>query len=231
MAYVLGHRPDEFGLVPDAEGFVRLKDLLRALSEEPGWGYVRKSHIHEVLITCRGDAFVTEDDRIKAVQPQESVSPVPGVVPLNSFITASGRRPILLSARKASAPWDNTMFFLRRPREWLCAWENGETQSLCWSPSRHNEPLRRAWHSSCRENSFTWWIICPLAIFRAHPFQREKGGHQIEKGGPFDTASPARELYPGHGTRPRASATRVKEKTCQKGDRLEEGCPEVRAKT
>jgi putative RNA 2'-phosphotransferase len=81
MAYVLGHRPDEFGLVPDEEGFVRLKDLLKALSEEPGWGYVRKSHIHEVLITCRGDAFVTEDDRIKAAHPQESVSPIPGVVP------------------------------------------------------------------------------------------------------------------------------------------------------
>ena len=81
MAYVLGHRPDEFGLVPDAEGFVRLKDLLKAFSEEPGLGYVRKSHIHEVLITRRGDAFVTEDDRIKAAHPQESVSPVPGVVP------------------------------------------------------------------------------------------------------------------------------------------------------
>jgi putative RNA 2'-phosphotransferase len=81
MAYVLGHRPDEFGLVPDAEGFVRLKDLLKAFSEEPGLGYVRKSHIHEVLITCCGDAFVTEDDRIKAAHPQESVSPVPGVVP------------------------------------------------------------------------------------------------------------------------------------------------------
>jgi len=81
MVYVLGHRPDEFGLVPDAEGFVRLKDLVKAISEEPGWGYVRKFHIHEVLITCREDAFVTEDDRIKAAHPHESVSPAPGVVP------------------------------------------------------------------------------------------------------------------------------------------------------
>lgn len=81
MAYVLGHRPDEFGLVPDEQGFVRLKDLVKAISEEPGWGYVRQSHIHEVLITRREDAFETEDDRIKAAHPHESVSPVPGVVP------------------------------------------------------------------------------------------------------------------------------------------------------
>jgi len=38
LAYVLGRRPDEFGLIPDAEGFVRIKDLLKALHEEEGWG-------------------------------------------------------------------------------------------------------------------------------------------------------------------------------------------------
>ena len=34
LAYVLGHRPDEFGLLPDESGYVRLKDLLTALKEE-----------------------------------------------------------------------------------------------------------------------------------------------------------------------------------------------------
>ncbi|MGE5258503.1 MAG: RNA 2'-phosphotransferase [Hyphomicrobiales bacterium] len=51
LSYVLGRRPDEFGLVPDAEGFVRLKDLLRALHEEDGWGYVNLSHLNEVLLS------------------------------------------------------------------------------------------------------------------------------------------------------------------------------------
>jgi putative RNA 2'-phosphotransferase len=36
LSYVLGRRPDEFGLVPDADGFVRLKDLLKALHEALG---------------------------------------------------------------------------------------------------------------------------------------------------------------------------------------------------
>ena len=34
MAYVLGQRPDEFGLVPDEKGFVRVKDFVKAISEE-----------------------------------------------------------------------------------------------------------------------------------------------------------------------------------------------------
>jgi hypothetical protein len=50
LIYILAHRPDEFGLVPDPIGFVSMKELLRAIHEEPGWGYVREGHLREVLI-------------------------------------------------------------------------------------------------------------------------------------------------------------------------------------
>ena len=49
LAYVLGIRPDEFGLVPDEEGFVPVKDLIAALSEEDGWRHVRRGGIDELL--------------------------------------------------------------------------------------------------------------------------------------------------------------------------------------
>lgn len=49
LAYVLGHRPDEFGLLPDESGYVRLQDLLTALKEEEGWSFVRESHIQDLL--------------------------------------------------------------------------------------------------------------------------------------------------------------------------------------
>ena len=32
--YVLGRRPDEFGLVTDKEGFVKIKELIKATNEE-----------------------------------------------------------------------------------------------------------------------------------------------------------------------------------------------------
>ena len=67
ISYILGRRPDEFGLVLNDQGFVRLKDLLKAISEEPGWGYVRLHHIQEVLMTSYEKLFVIDNDKIKAV--------------------------------------------------------------------------------------------------------------------------------------------------------------------
>ena len=65
MVYILGHRPDEFGLVPDSNGFVSYKELLWAIHEEPGWGYVRRGHINEVLLGKDRVLFDTAGDRIK----------------------------------------------------------------------------------------------------------------------------------------------------------------------
>jgi putative RNA 2'-phosphotransferase len=67
LAYVLGRRPDEFGLVPDPEGFLPVKELLQALHEEPGWAYVRHGHIQEVLVGKGRSAFETINDRLRAV--------------------------------------------------------------------------------------------------------------------------------------------------------------------
>ena len=67
LAYVLERRPDEFGLIPDAEGFVRIKDLLKALHEEEGWGYVSLSHLNEVLLSVPGAPFEIRQNDIRSV--------------------------------------------------------------------------------------------------------------------------------------------------------------------
>ena len=66
MVYILKRQPDEFGLVLDDQGFVRLKDFLKAITEEPGWGYVRKSHLQEVLLSPGDSPFVIEENKIRA---------------------------------------------------------------------------------------------------------------------------------------------------------------------
>lgn len=65
LAYVLGRRPDEFGLIPDADGFVKIKDLLKALHEEDGWGYVNPSHLNEVRLSVPNAPFEIREDRIR----------------------------------------------------------------------------------------------------------------------------------------------------------------------
>ena len=64
LTYMLGNRPDEFGLVPDGEGFVSYKELLQAIHEEEGWHYVRQSHLNEVLLGKDRGLFQADDKRI-----------------------------------------------------------------------------------------------------------------------------------------------------------------------
>ncbi len=66
LRYVLGHRPDEFGLVPDPEGFVPFKALLQALHEEDGWRHVRESNIREVMLEEGRSLFRCKEKSIRA---------------------------------------------------------------------------------------------------------------------------------------------------------------------
>lgn len=67
LVYVLGRQPDEFGLFTDERGYVKIKDLIKALTEEPGWPHVRLNQIREVIHTSRSPAIELEDNMIRAV--------------------------------------------------------------------------------------------------------------------------------------------------------------------
>ncbi|MFC1813077.1 RNA 2'-phosphotransferase [Thermodesulfobacteriota bacterium] len=66
LSYVLGRKPDEFGLVLDPDGFVKIKDVLKAVCEEDGWKYVRRSYIDEILFTLPDPPFEIKDNLIRA---------------------------------------------------------------------------------------------------------------------------------------------------------------------
>ncbi len=66
ISYILGRKPDEFGLVPDTDGFVKMKELIKAICEEEGLRYVRKSHIDEILITLRNPPIEISDNLVRA---------------------------------------------------------------------------------------------------------------------------------------------------------------------
>jgi putative RNA 2'-phosphotransferase len=90
---VLGHRPDEFGLVPDREGFVAYKELLQALHEEDDWRYVHRSHINEILLGSDRARFQSEGERIRSVERRWELDrhrPVPSLPKI--LFTAIRRR-------------------------------------------------------------------------------------------------------------------------------------------
>ena len=66
LDYILGRRPDEFGLVTDSDGFIKIKEVLKALSEEEGLTYVRRAHLDEILITLPDPLIEIADNSIRA---------------------------------------------------------------------------------------------------------------------------------------------------------------------
>ncbi len=83
LLYVLGVRPDEFGLVPDEEGYVPFKDLLAALSEEDGWTFVRESHIMDLVREPERSEIEVKDKliRVNPAMTELVLGPPPVVEP------------------------------------------------------------------------------------------------------------------------------------------------------
>lgn len=82
VTYILGRQPDEFGLVPDENGFVKIKDLMKVLAEEPGWRHVRLNQIREMIHTTRSPAVEIEKNVIRAVNRSHLFSPeIPDILP------------------------------------------------------------------------------------------------------------------------------------------------------
>jgi putative RNA 2'-phosphotransferase len=79
LAYILERRPDEFGLVLDRAGYVKIKQLLKALNEEKGWKHVRRFHLDEILYSVPEPPFEILDNRIRARRrehlPRPNASP------------------------------------------------------------------------------------------------------------------------------------------------------------
>ena len=68
MSYMLGKRPDEFGLVPDREGYITIKEFLNAINEEPNMAYVREFHVKEVLLHDRDGIFEIDGKKIRSAK-------------------------------------------------------------------------------------------------------------------------------------------------------------------
>ncbi|MDZ7597747.1 MAG: RNA 2'-phosphotransferase [Desulfobacterales bacterium] len=92
LAYMLGRRPDEFGLVPDPGGFVKIKELLKAFSEEDGWRHVSRASINQLVMTEPEPPVEVLDNRIRAVDRSRLTPPAPAHHPPKLLYTCVRRR-------------------------------------------------------------------------------------------------------------------------------------------
>lgn len=76
LTYILGRNPYEFGLVPDENGYVKIKDLLKVLSEEEGWGHAKQQSINELIIALPDPGIEIEDNHIRATDRENLLKPL-----------------------------------------------------------------------------------------------------------------------------------------------------------
>jgi putative RNA 2'-phosphotransferase len=91
IKYIMLYRPDEFGLFLDDDGSLPVKELLWALHEEPGWGYVRPGHLKELAYSDIEIPFTVDEMQIRPKTPP------------NISATASVPPPLLFCAARRKA--------------------------------------------------------------------------------------------------------------------------------
>jgi putative RNA 2'-phosphotransferase len=89
LAYMLGHRPDEFGLVLEAGGWVPVKQLLQTLHAEPGFGRARREDLERLAALTSPPALEVTGERVRSLKPPPpELRRDPGGVPPSSLYLA-----------------------------------------------------------------------------------------------------------------------------------------------
>ena len=104
LDYILARRPDEFGLVTDKDGFIKVKDLLKALSEEEGWRHVTRAGLNEIQLTLPKAPIEMIDNRIRAVDRRNLPYAATDQTPPKLLFTAVRRRAYARVIEKGVSP-------------------------------------------------------------------------------------------------------------------------------
>ncbi len=66
LVYILGYKPYEFGLIPDKDGFVKIKDLIKAVCEEKELPHIKATNIDEIMVYIKNPEIEIESAGIRA---------------------------------------------------------------------------------------------------------------------------------------------------------------------
>lgn len=103
IQYILGRRPDEYGLVPDDQGYVSVKELVKALHEEH-WRGVRAGHLATLPYRLPDAGFEVDDQRIRASLRNQLPVVTPDVTAPRQLYAAIRRRAYANASAKGLYP-------------------------------------------------------------------------------------------------------------------------------
>jgi len=117
LIYILGRRPDEFGVVPDENGFVKIRELLQVLGEENGWKHVRRRDIEEIFWALRDPPLEMSGDALRAASRLGRPRPLPAENPPKLLYGCIRRRAHPVALEKGVFPMGSAWVVLSSSRE------------------------------------------------------------------------------------------------------------------
>jgi len=103
--------------VPDADGYVKIKDLLKALHEDEGLRYVNHSHLAEIILSVPGVPIEISENRIRA-KNRETLAPTTEAQALPRVLfTAIRRRACAVVLERGIQAADDARIVMTPSRE------------------------------------------------------------------------------------------------------------------
>ena len=112
MRYALGVNPAELALLPDEQGWVKIKDLLAALHSEEGWRSIRQTMIQDMAERIAKDLFEIDGNRIRCRERGYPLPDYEAVSPAHLYYGARRKAYPVLRERGLSAGEDGRPLIL-----------------------------------------------------------------------------------------------------------------------
>ena len=193
LTYVLGRQPDEFGLIPDSEGFVRIKELLKAVHEEAAWRYLRWSHLNELSMMLPSPPVEIQDQTIRSVNRQSLPTPMPtGAMP-KIIYTCIRRKAQPVVMQRGLTPGQGPWIILSSDREMaLRLGRRYDAEPVVLTVNTLQSSQAKVEFLRFGEVLYLAARI-PVGCFTGPPLPKERP----EKSPSKDTARPANTITPG----------------------------------
>ncbi|MGB5157137.1 RNA 2'-phosphotransferase [Desulfobacterium sp. N47] len=117
VSYILERKPDEFGLVPDENGYIKIKSLLLALNEEDGYKFVRRHHIDDILSSIPDSQLEINDDLIRSKYRDNLPKPTVSENPPKLLYTCVRKKAYSFALEKGIFPVGNKKVVLSPAKE------------------------------------------------------------------------------------------------------------------
>lgn len=117
LSYILGVRPDEFGLLPQPDGFVPMKEVIQAIREERGWSHISEVHFRELIHGGYRNHFEISQGRIRVTTAAISFVPEPTDSPPLRLFCGVRRRAHRAISQRGLRPFRDGWVVMARTKD------------------------------------------------------------------------------------------------------------------